>query len=182
MYFYFFNCSTFHVLFQSTMPIMYDMIERDCSTFNKLVFKSHSIIIGKTVWFLPRIESPEATPPPRAPRNDFWTAMMKSLASAPAPRLPPRDESGRFCCTTLHCYLMFWQKIWNNSHVCDSIIHIHHIHMPNLVWKHSHWSVSSVFRSESRMISNDWYTSFLRSVGILDYERLACSQKRKNVL
>ena len=64
--------------------------------------------------------------------------------------------------------------VWNTfSNVC------HHIHMSNLVWKHLHWSVSSVFRSESRMISNDWYTSFLRSVGILDYDRLACSQKRK---
>ena len=64
--------------------------------------------------------------------------------------------------------------VWNTfSNVC------HHIHMSNLVWKHLHWSVSSVFRSESRMISNDWYTSFLRSVGILDYDRLASSQKRK---
>ena len=54
-----------------------------------------------------------------------------------------------------------------------------HTYMSNLVWKHLHWSVSSVFRSESRMISNDWYTSFLRSVGILDYDRLASSQKRK---
>ena len=67
-----------------------------------------------------------------------------------------------------------FDTVWNTfSNVC------HHIHMSNLVWKHLHWSVSSVFRSESRMISNDWYTSLLRSLGILDYDRLASSQKRK---
>ena len=65
--------------------------------------------------------------------------------------------------------------VWNTfSNVC------HHIHMSNLVWKHLHCSMS--FRSESRMISNDWYTSFLRSVGILDYDRLAISQKRLVIL
>ena len=68
--------------------------------------------------------------------------------------------------------------VWNTfSNIC------HHIHKSNLRLSLKALSLVRVscfsVGIETRMISNDWYTSFLCSVGIIDYDGLASSQKRK---
>ena len=66
-----------------------------------------------------------------------------------------------------------WRCLERNtfSNIC------HHIHKSNLRLSLKALSLVRVscfsVGIETRMISNDWYTSFLCSVGIIDYDRLA---------